>query len=480
MFLESFNTEGLSIYTYLMGCGAEAAVIDPTRDTAAITNRLRSKNVKLKYIFETHIHADFLSGARQLSSETGAPVIVCGESTDGRKTTYGYPEAQSASDGSVFKIGQIRVELIHTPGHTPEHAAYLLTDLSRSVEPLMLFSGDFIFVGSVGRPDLLGAGPARPLANALYSSLYVGRINRLPDHIQIFPGHGSGSACGKAIGDVATSTLGIERKFNEAFGFENQKQAFIDYILSDQPAAPPYFRMMKKWNKEGPSLIKDTNIRSVNLIELSEFAENILDANTGSVGDNVQVLDIRKPAAFAGGHIPGSLSIWFSPSLSTWAGWFLNYDQPIYLVHDNASELSEAVRQLRLVGFDNIEGALENGFDSWLTSGNPIDRINTVDSRKLAGMLSDKNVTVLDIRTPDEYESSHIEESIHIETGYLSTRINELDPKRHYLIICGSGYRSSLAASYLKKNGFRHISNILGGMTGWESYQRQQYALNRS
>lgn len=480
MFLESFKTEGLSIYTYLIGCGSEAAVIDPTRDISPIIQRLRTKNVKLKYIFETHIHADFLSGARQLSSATGAPVVVSGEALGGEETIYGYGETLVSRNGTVFEIGQIRMELVHTPGHTPEHASYLLTDLSRSSEPLMLFSGDFIFVGSVGRPDLLGAGPARPLANALYDSIYEGKIGRLPDHIQIFPGHGSGSACGKAIGDVASSTLGIERQFNEAFGFSGRKQDFMDYILSNQPAAPAYFSMMKKWNRQGPALMKNTDLRSTSFFELPAFIDCVFDHKTGSVRSDIQVLDIRQPTAFAGGFIPGSLSIWFSPNLATWAGWFLNYNQPIYLVYDNEWELGEAVCQMRLIGFDNIEGAIENGFDDWLTSGNPIDHIDTIDCQKLEQLLSEDNVTVLDIRTPDEFEMSHISNAIHIETGYLSAKIKDLDPEKHYLVMCGGGYRASLAASFMKNNGFMRVSNILGGMTAWESYQNRKQTIEQT
>ncbi len=466
MFLETRKTDGLSIYTYLLGCGDEAAIIDPTRDTAPLLQRLKDKNVTLKYIFETHIHADFLSGAHQLALATGAQIINSGEGLNGT-TVYDYPENVTAANGSRYRIGNIEIQAVHTPGHTPEHMSYLLTDHLRASEPIMFFTGDFLFVGSIGRPDLLGGDTVTPLAEALYHTLYEGPVSALPDHLLVLPGHGSGSSCGKAIGDVASSTLGTERRFNEAFQFKNRKQDFMDYILKDQPAAPKYFSTMKKWNKEGPNILDLNDIRDIPPLGLKEFKNLIWDETDHTAKENIQVVDLRKPSAFAGGHIPGSISIWYSDNVSNWAGWALDFSKEIFLIHDNEYELKDAVRQLRLVGFDEISGFLEGGFDDWQTSGLPIEHIHVMDVHELDMAIEQNAIKVLDVRTPTEYQTDHIEGALHIETGYLLNNLDQLNPDENYAIICGGGYRASLAASLLKKNGFSNIYNVLGGMSAW-------------
>ncbi len=474
MFLETHKTDGLSIYTYLFGCGNEAAIIDPTRDTTPLLQRLKDKNVQLKYIFETHIHADFLSGARQLARDTGAQIINSGEGLNG-PTVYDYPENTTAVNGSRYKIGNIEIQAIHTPGHTPEHMSYLLTDHLRASEPIMFFTGDFLFVGSIGRPDLLGGDTVTPLAEALYQTLFEGPVSALPDHLLVLPGHGSGSSCGKAIGDVANSTLGTERRFNEAFQFKNRKKDFIDYILKDQPAAPRYFSTMKKWNKRGPDILDLSDIRDIPQLSFNEFRKLTWDESNHSIKKNTQVIDLRMPTAFAGGHIPGSISIWYSNNVSNWAGWTLDFSKEIYLIHDNDNELEDAVRQLRLVGFDAISGYLDGGFDAWQTSGLPIGHIHSMDVHELDKAIDQNAIKILDVRTPMEYQDDHIEGAIPIETGYLIDNLDQLNREDEYAIICGGGYRASLAASLLKRNGFHNIYNVLGGMSAWNdrvSYQK--------
>jgi len=474
MFLETFKTDGLSIYTYFMGCGDEAAIIDPTRDIEPILDRLEAKNVTLKYIFETHIHADFISGARQLANATGANVMASGEGLKGEMTSYGYESISTISNDDVFHIGQIELKAIHTPGHTPEHMSYLLTDHNRSSKPVMMFTGDFLFVGSIGRPDLLGGTSVKPLASALYDTIYEGPVTKLPDHLLVLPGHGSGSACGKAIGDVPTTTLGTERLLNEAFRFNGNKDKFIEYILKDQPAAPAYFPMMKKLNREGPAILLNTDLTRLPSYNLSKFKHQVWDKDDNSLRNDFQILDLRKPTSFSGGHIPGSISIWYSNSVATWGGWALNFDDPIFIVHDNEYELRDAVRQLRLVGIDNIEGYLSNGFDSWQTSGYPIERIGTIDAYQLDKALNNDEVKILDVRTPTEFEDDHIQGAIHIEAGYIEQNIDKLDAKTTYAIMCGGGYRASLAASLLKKNGFDNVVNVLGGMSAWNDHKVEE------
>lgn len=471
MFLETFKTEGLSIYTYLLGCGDDAAVVDPTRDIQPILDRLDAKNVSLNYIFETHIHADFLSGARQLADATGATIIASGEGLDGEATQYGYDQITPIHDGNSFRIGQVELKAVHTPGHTPEHMSYLLTDHARSSDPLMIFTGDFLFVGSIGRPDLLGGNSVRPLANALYDTLYDGSVTKLPDHLLVLPGHGSGSACGKAIGDVPTSTLGTERRFNEAFQYKGRREDFVNYILNDQPAAPRYFPMMKKLNRQGPDLLKEKDLTQVPFMRLNHFMDKIWDYKEGKPKSNIQLLDLRKPTAFAGGHIPQSVSIWYSDSVATWGGWTLNYEDPIYLVHDNEYELKDAVRQLRLVGFDNVSGALYNGFDSWQTSGYPIQRLQTIDVYQLEKDMKTGDVQILDVRTDSEYQTEHLDNSIHIEAGYIEDHLNEFDKDKTYAVLCGGGYRATIAASLLAKHGITNTAIILGGISAWKDHQ---------
>ena len=477
MLLETFKQAGLSIQTYLIGSEGVAAVIDPTRNIAPILECLEKRDLQLAYIFETHIHADFLSGARQLAQATQARIIVSGVGLNDAPIVYGYENAHTARGNATYDVGQTTLVAIHTPGHTPEHMSYLLFDKIHPEAPLILFSGDFLFVNSFGRPDLMGVGLRAKLAEALYATIYSERLKKMPDGLMILPTHGAGSACGKEIADIPFTTMGRERQFNPIFNFEGRLDDFTKYVLSNQPPIPTYFSELKKRNLQGAALMAANNISEIPLLSLTDFSSAIWPSQASkSIAAGVQVVDIRQPPAFAAGHIPGSYSVWYSNNLATWAGYVLNYQDPIYLVGDNQTELENAALQLRLIGLDHIKGCLQGGFNSWQAAKLPVASLKTVDVHMLKAALSQKDsqgLVVLDVRSPVEYSSAHISGAVPLELSQLSAHMAELDQSKEYAVICGGGFRASLAASLLLKNGFPRVQNVAGGMRAWlEAFPR--------
>lgn len=461
MFFHQRFIPGLSIYSYVVGDEGtrECMVIDPTRDVDEFLTIAHREGLRITRILETHVHADFVSGSAELQARlNGSAQIHCsGEGGPDWTPPYANPVVK---DGDEFTMGKLRIRAIHTPGHTPEHMTWALFDESRSKEiPWMLFTGDFLFVGDVGRPDLLGEEARKLLARQLYHSVFQ-KLPGLPDFTEIFPGHGAGSLCGKAIGARGSSTLGYERRFNASLEAA-EETPWIERLLDGMPVAPPYFRRMKKVNAEGPKLI-GLDLPGKTRFSVREVHERHCD--------NCLIVDVRAKEAFAGGHIPGSINIPLGTVLPTWAGWVLPYDRPTLIVLDNPADMPTVVTHLIRVGFDDVRGYLEDGIGAWENAGYDVARLETIPAQELAQRMQSgngKSPFVLDVRTEREWKSGHVPGAHHIHGGLLQDRFHEVPRNRPVVVICGSGYRASIAASFLKREGYTEVANVLGGMSAW-------------
>lgn len=451
---------GLAIASYLVGDeqSGEAAVIDPTRDVEEYMAFAKDHDLHVRHIIETHVHADFVSGSRELKARlNGEPTIHC-SAFGGEDWTPPYAD-QHVKQGDTLELGAVRLDFQHVPGHTPEHIAVLLFDKSRSIEtPWVMFTGDFLFVGDVGRPDLLGEKAKQELAHQLYQSIFE-RITSLPDFTEIFPAHGAGSLCGKAIGSRRSSTLGYERRYNGALK-KKPEEKWVHDLLQDMPLSPPYFKRMKQVNRDGPRILGPElpGQRRWNAKQVHQ-----------QVCDKCLVLDTRSKGAFAASHIPDAINIPFGPNLSTWAGWVLPYDCPILLIVESAAQVSEVVTHLIRVGFDDVQGYMEGGMDAWETAGYPLVTLPTLSVHDLKRRLdAGEQIAVLDVRTEQEWSAGHIDKAIHIHGGRLQEHFGEVPRGQPVAVVCGSGYRASIAASFLQRNGYESVANVVGGMSAWK------------
>ena len=454
MYFERFYEKGLAQASYLIGCQAtkEAIVIDPKRDIDTYLEIADKENLKITHIAETHIHADFLSGSLELANATGAKVYLSNEG--GKDWQYQFDHI-GLKDGDEIKIGNIKLKVIHTPGHTPEHISFLLTDTPASPEPVMIFTGDFIFVGDVGRPDLLekAAGIEGTMiegAKQMFQSIQ--KFKSLPDHLQVWPAHGAGSACGKALGAVPGSTVGYEKLSNWALKIYDEK-TFISTLLEGQPEPPKYFAMMKKLNKTGPRILG--SIPHPARLSVTKFKE--------AVERGCKIVDTRDKLSFGGGHIPGSLNIQDNNSFSTWAGWMLEYENPFILIAPER-RIDALNRALIRIGMDNLSGYLSD-MDRLEASGLSLETLNLINPVELNENIMDYKL--IDVRSYTEFEISHIPKSINIYAGYLEQNLDKINPDEKILLYCTSGDRSSIAASYLQKRGYKNVSNLSGGINNW-------------
>jgi len=452
---------GLAINSYLIGDErtGEAAVIDPTRDVDDFLDFARDNGLHIRHILETHVHADFVSGSRELKARLhDEPVIAC-SGYGGKDWTQPYAD-QSLKEGDTIQIGSLRLGVIHTPGHTPEHITISLTDTTRSAEvPWLLLTGDFLFVGDVGRPDLLGEEAQKQLAHDLYRSVFE-KLPAVSDFTEIFPAHGAGSLCGKALSSRRSSTVGYERRFNPALR-EKPEEQWVRDLLGGMPLAPPYFRRMKKVNKEGPAIL-GLELPGQRRWSAKEVHERVCE--------HCLIVDVRSKEAFAAAHIPDAINIPFGPNLPTWAGWVLPYDHPTMLVLDDPTQMAAVTTHLIRVGFDNVQGYLEGGMDSWETAGYPLTTLPIISVHDLNKRLNDRQkFTVLDVRTEGEWNSGHIDGAIHIHGGKLQERFAEVPRDKPVAVVCGSGYRASIAASFLQREKYEAVSNVIGGMAAWNA-----------
>lgn len=443
---------GLAHYSYVLGSKSQAVVIDPKRDIDSYLGYANEQGVRITHVLETHIHADYASGALELSKSTRAELWLSGHD-QGEEFAYKF-EHHAFHDGEVLHVGNIKIVALHTPGHTPEHLSFVIYDTERcNSVPVALFSGDFVFVGSLGRPDLLGEKAKQKLASALFDSVHQ-KLRNVQDGIDIYPAHGAGSLCGAGMSELKQTTLGYERACNPYFQL-TECGSFVEKILASVPPFPDYYRRMKRLNSDGPPSILP--IPGARIFEPQEMKDYL--ASTGAI-----VLDLRRPEAFGGAHIPGAFNIGEGPNLSMWAAWVLPYDLPIVLVGDESADIEEARRSLIRVGLDNIAGSLKDGMKAGIEVGFGQAHIPQISVEELAAL---PNRFILDVRSDAEWNSGHIQGAVHVFGGNLPKRTDEVPRNAPVNVICGSGYRSSVAASVLARAGYKSVFNVVGGMTAW-------------
>jgi hydroxyacylglutathione hydrolase len=461
MFVYQRFIPGLAIYSYMIGDEKtkRCAVVDPTRDIDEFLDIAKREGLHITDVLETHVHADFVSGSNELKARLGKDVTVHCSGLGGAEWTPPYAD-RIVKDGDEVNLGSVRLKAVHTPGHTLEHVSWAVYDDTRSKDtPWLLLTGDFLFVGDVGRPDLLGKEAQKVLAHQLYQSVF-GTLPAVPDITEIYPGHGAGSLCGKAIGSRSASTVGFERRYNAAL-IEKPEAQWVGDLLAGMPLAPPYFRRMKQVNHTGPRILGPQLPGDVRWSAKQMYERSCEDC---------LIIDVRNKESFAAAHIPLAVNIPFGHNLPTWAGWVLPYDRPTLLVLEHHDQIGEVVRHLIRVGFDDIRGYLEGGMEAWENAGYAIERLQTISVHDLHHQLSHgARPFVLDVRTDNEWNSSHIEGATHIHGGTIEDRYEEIPRDRPVVVVCGSGYRASIASSFLKRNGYHDVTNVLGGMSAWKS-----------
>jgi glyoxylase-like metal-dependent hydrolase (beta-lactamase superfamily II)/rhodanese-related sulfurtransferase len=453
MYLEQFVTGGLGCASYIIGCEAEgvAAVVDPDRDVDRYLEAAAARDLKITHIIETHLHADHVSGNTDLAARTGAPIFI--HSAAGARFPH-----QPLQAGDVLEVGNARLEVLHTPGHTPESISLLVTDTTRSSEPWVLLTGDALFVGDVGRPDLVGADAARRLAGQLYHSLFD-ELLALDDSLLVYPGHGAGSLCGRSIGSMPSTTLGFERRSNPALS-PRDKAAFVEFMTSSLPEQPGNHQNIKAINRNGPRPLGEIIPRALSLSEAIPFFQR-----------GAALLDVRSRPAFAENHVPGSVHLAPGDQRSGRAGFVLPSGVPVVLLLEDEADYREVVLGLARVGYEAV-GYLEGGIATWQTAGLPLAAgdVEDVTPTELDAMLSNGNgMVVLDVREPWEYALGHVPGSRLIPLGQLAARAGELDPSQPVAVICQSGNRSQSAAAVLGQKKFGKIYNVLGGMSDWQN-----------
>jgi len=451
---QRFFDEGLAQSSFFLACprAREAVIIDPRRDVDIYVETARANNVRIAYTFETHVHADFACGSRELAA-VGAKTI----SGPGSNLRYAHHQA---AHGERLRVGDLSIEFMHTPGHTPEHISILT---SQPDQPVRLFTGDTLFVGAVGRPDLLGEEETQRLAEELYDSLYR-KILVLDDRIQVHPGHGAGSLCGAGIGGEPFTTIGQEKRFNPMLRHAS-KEAFVAAVLADLPDTPPYFPRMKKLNQEGPPLLGLVNgYRGPAPISPGSAAS--------AIRGGALLLDLRGASAFATGHPLGALNLTFGQKVGYWAGYVLPHDARVVLVAASQREATDAARQLLRIGVSRIDGYINGGWEAWRDAGLPTAACPLTNVQDLQGSIDSSHPPVIvDVRTAREWDSGHIDGAVHIPLGDLANRAAELPRDRTVATICEGGYRSSLAASVLARAGLDRVVSVGGGMAAWRALQ---------
>jgi hydroxyacylglutathione hydrolase len=445
MYIEQIYTNCLAHAAYYIESGKEAAVIDPLRDPEPYIQLAKERGATIKYVLETHFHADFVSGHIDLANKTGAIIVF------GPNATPEY-KAYIADDGELLVLGDTHLKILHTPGHTIESTSYLLLD--KDDRPNAVFTGDTLFVGDVGRPDLLSGNLQKEeLAAMLFDSLRL-KIKSLPDEVIVYPGHGAGSACGKNIGINSFSTIGEEKNTNYAL-LANDKQAFIDAITSDLPAIPAYFFKDAAINKAGCSPYDDVIKNNVNALSAREFIETL---KTGCL-----VLDTRDPMDFAAGFIFGAINIGLTGDFAVWVGTMIDAETQLLLIAEPGKE-KEAVERLARIGYENVLGYLQGGMHSWFNGKYQYDRIMTFDGRECEELLEVEQYFLLDVRNRREVAKHRLTGSVHIPLNQLKENYRQLEPDKKWLVYCAGGYRSMIAASFLKANKFHFIASIEGGI----------------
>jgi hydroxyacylglutathione hydrolase len=463
--LRRFYDPKLAQASYLVGCTTtgEALVVDPNRDIDPYLQAADAEGLRVAHVTETHIHADFVSGARELAHRAGAHLYL--SDAGGDSWCYGYSSeagATSLHEGSRVRVGTVEFQVLHVPGHTPEHLTLLVTDTAAASEPMGAFTGDFIFVGDVGRPDLLERavqmrGTMEDSARQLFRSLQ--RFRTQPDYLQIWPGHGAGSACGKSLGAVPQTTLGYEKRFNWAFGITDESD-FVRAVLAGQPETPRYFAEMKRINQSGPRLLG--RIRRPARLPVGTLASVLTQGGI--------VVDTRPAPEFVLGAVPGTINIPVTRAFTTWAGSLLPYDRDFYLLIDDrrGQTVDEVVRDLAGIGLDGLAGYFgAETIEVWRTSQGQLQTIPTLTLAQVSSQLRADRVTVLDVRGEGEWKSGHLPGSLNVPVGSLDGRVNEIPRDRPVIVHCQTGARGAIAASLLRSRGFTDVRFFPGGFAEW-------------
>jgi hydroxyacylglutathione hydrolase len=449
MIIDRVYTPGLAQVAYLVADeqAGEAAVIDPRRDIDAYLRWAHERGMRIVAILETHVHADFVSGARELAEATGAPIYA------GRLGHTVFPHVPPG-DGDEIRVGALTLRALWTPGHTPEHVAYLLFEPAQGSDPVALFSGDILFAGEIGRPDLLGPEAQHGLMAQLYETVEW-RLKPLPDAVTVYPGHTAGSPCGKKIDEAPQTTIGQEKRFNYAFN-QPDRETFVRTIMAGMPKPPAYYPTMKRVNKVGPALLRD--LPAGRPLSVSDVA--------AKQAAGALVIDARPVDAFAQGHIPGVVSIGLGPNFAIWAGWLTPYERQVVLILGGDEQYEEARTELRRIGIDAVAGYLAGGMASWTAAGKPVESMETIPVKDLASCRS--AYTVLDVRDRTEWEGGHLPGAINIPAGDLAQGADPpVNGSGPVAVMCGTGFRSAVAASLLQQRGKHDVVQVDGGMNAW-------------
>jgi len=468
MILKRFYDEKLAHASWLVGCSStgEALVVDPNRDVEQYVEAAAREGLRVTHVAETHIHADFVSGTRELAQRTGAVPHLSDEGGDDWR--YGWAAGAGAvllADGSRFSVGNVRLDVMHTPGHTPEHLCFVVTDTAGADRPMGVLTGDFVFVGDVGRPDLLEravnqAGTMEAGARTLFASLRRFKA-ALPDWVQLWPAHGAGSACGKALGAVPQSTLGYEKLFNWGLA-EEDEEAFVREVLAGQPEPPMYFAQMKRVNRDGPRVLGGFRVPK-------HLPDGELAAAAAS---GATVIDTRRAAAFAARHVPGTLSVPLGKQFSTWAGSVVPFGRPFWLIVEDECARA-AVRDLAMIGLDECAGYFPpEAVEAWIRDNGGRASVAEVapddlEARRVAG-----TVEIVDVRNPSEFEAGHLPGAVNVPLGRLPERLGDLPRGRPLVVHCQSGARAGVAIGLLQASGFADVAHLAGDFAAWQAAGR--------
>jgi hydroxyacylglutathione hydrolase len=452
MYFKQFYLGCLAQASYMIGSGGEAAVVDPRRDVDAYLEEAEREGLAIRHVIETHLHADFVSGHHELARRTGAKIYF------GARARAAFAH-QAVRDGDEVRFGDVLLRFQETPGHTPESVCVLVFDRVAGDEPRMVLTGDTLFIGDVGRPDLAGGqGSPAELAGQLYDSLHT-KLLTLPDSVAVYPGHGAGSLCGKNISSETSSTIGQQRRFNYAVQ-PMEREEFIRLVTTDLPEAPAYFARDAALNRRGPTSLSELQApRALSPAEVDE------SHSAGAI-----LLDTRTAAQYGTGHVAGSVHIGLSGQFASWAGTLLSPEAPIVLTAEDEEHVAEARTRLARVGLENVAGYLSGGILAWHESGRPLASTEQIAVDELARRIASGEIAqLLDVRRPGEWTAGHIAEARHLPLHELASRACELEKNRPASLICASGYRSSIATSLLEQAGFKHVTNVVGGMNAWSS-----------
>jgi hydroxyacylglutathione hydrolase len=452
MYFKQFYLACLAHASYLIGSDGEAVVVDPQRDVDEYLAEASAHGFQIKYVIETHLHADFVSGHQEIAARTGAQIVF------GEKARIAF-EHRAVRDGEEISIGKVFLRFLETPGHTPEGICVLVTDTEAPNQSPKLLTGDTLFIGDVGRPDLAGGKGYTPqmMAEMMYDSLH-GKLLKLPDEVEVYPAHGAGSMCGRNMSKETSSTIGDQRKFNYALK-PMSKADFVTMMTADLPEAPSYFPRDAEINRSGARELSELQPPSpLSPQQVHELQEQ------GHV-----LLDVRSAADFGAAHVPGSMNIGLGGQFAMWAGSLIPLHAAIIVIAETAAQVDESVVRLARVGIENVKGYLDGGVQNWRAAGFPVDAIEQVSVDQLKEQMANSDLQIVDVRRPAEYVNGHVPRAFNAPLSSLDQSLDPLPLEKDKLtaVICAGGYRSSAAASLLQKQGFQNLLNVSGGTGAW-------------